>query len=184
MSYNQNPNQNPNQYPNKNSPIRPSDQGANDDVGDGCLYVLAILIPFVAVGIKKGFCAAEMWLCMLLTYLFYIPGVIYACIIIAREADKRRHRDVEQGGQGYATQHIPLHNQNQQPLNQHQAYPTEGSYPPQASAPRHEPAPLTQPPVAQHAHADTGISAQAPPPSYGGETGYPNEKAQYVPPSN
>lgn len=192
MSYN-----NPNVQRPANTPV----QSRNPDPpSDACLYVLAFFFPFIAVGILRGGCSSEMWLCLLMTYFFYIPGLIYAIYIISKDSDNRKARDVEMGGQGYATQ---LHHQqpqqpmqphfNQQPLHQHQAYPTEGTYP-QAGLPKHEPAPMVEPPVSQQPSAgvaatapltQSDIAPQVPPPTYAeGPTQPLNEKAQYMPPSN
>jgi uncharacterized membrane protein YqaE (UPF0057 family) len=181
---------NPNYQPQQQNPNYQARN--NDEPSNACLYVLAVFFPFVAVGIKRGGCSGEMWLCLLLSYFFYIPGLIYAIYIIQQDSDKRRAQDVEHMGQGYATQYqqqpqpIQPH-YNQQPLHQQQAYPTEGTYPQVAPA-KHEPAPMTQPPVNQHSgvapQRHSGISPQAPPPTYAEGPSQPlHEKAQYVPPN-
>ncbi|KAG5366380.1 hypothetical protein CJU89_0804 [Yarrowia sp. B02] len=145
-----------------------------NEVSDGCLYLLAVFFPFISVGILRGACSGEMWLCLLLFYFFYIPGLIYAIYIIQKDKEKRKAYDVEQMGQGYASQHRPIQpGYNQQPLHQTQAYPNEGTHP-QASAPTHEPAPMTEPPRSE-------IAPQAPPPTYDGPAHTTNEKAQYAP---
>jgi len=47
-----------------------------------CELLLAILLPPLGVFFKYG-CAMEFWICVLLTILGYIPGIIYAlCIIV------------------------------------------------------------------------------------------------------
>ena len=46
------------------------------------LYLLAILIPFVAVGIVTDWDLADVFINLLLTFLCYIPGVIHAFIKI------------------------------------------------------------------------------------------------------
>ena len=46
------------------------------------LYVLAVLIPFVAVGIVTDWDLKTVLINILLSILFYIPGVIHAFIII------------------------------------------------------------------------------------------------------
>lgn len=183
----------PNVQKTSNTPIQSRNP---DQPSDACLYVLAFFFPFIAVGILRGGCSSSMWLCLLLTYFFFIPGFIYAIFVISNDSDKRRERDVEMGGQGYATQ---LHQQpqqpmqphfNQQPLHQQQAYPTEGTYP-QAGLPKHEPAPMVEPPLSQPSAVaaapltQSDITPQAPPPTYvEGPTQPPQEKAQYIPPSN
>jgi uncharacterized membrane protein YqaE (UPF0057 family) len=47
------------------------------------LYViLAILLPPLAVGLYTGGLTTEFWICLILTLLFYLPGLIYALIVI------------------------------------------------------------------------------------------------------
>lgn len=49
------------------------------------LYViLAFLLPPLAVGLYMNGLTTEFWICLLLTILFYIPGLIYALIVILR----------------------------------------------------------------------------------------------------
>ncbi|XP_043698080.1 low temperature-induced protein lt101.2 [Telopea speciosissima] len=43
--------------------------------------ILAIFIPPVGVFLRYG-CAAEFWICLLLTILGYIPGIIYALYVL------------------------------------------------------------------------------------------------------
>ncbi|KAG5357550.1 hypothetical protein CJU90_6390 [Yarrowia sp. C11] len=184
------PPNNPNVQYQQNPNYRPRN---DDEPSKACLYVLAFFIPFVAVGIKRGACSSEMWLCLLLSYFFYIPGVIYAIYIIQQDTDKARAQDVEMMGQGYATHHQqqpqPIQPHNNQPLYQQQAYPTgtEGAYT-QAAPAKHEPAPMAQPPVNQASAAAnqvrSDIAPQAPPPTYAEGPAMPvNEKAQYIPPN-
>lgn len=45
--------------------------------------VLAVLLPPVAVFLKKGM-SSEFWICVLLTILGGVPGMIYALIVIMR----------------------------------------------------------------------------------------------------
>ncbi|EFO97581.1 hypothetical protein CRE_11494 [Caenorhabditis remanei] len=47
-----------------------------------CLCILCILIPPIAVYLKKGNrCCAAVWCNLALCYLLYIPGVIHAIVI-------------------------------------------------------------------------------------------------------
>ncbi|XP_058076660.1 hydrophobic protein LTI6B [Magnolia sinica] len=45
--------------------------------------LLAILLPPLGVFLKFG-CKAEFWICLLLTILGYIPGIIYAIYAITK----------------------------------------------------------------------------------------------------
>lgn len=59
-----------------NSPDSPADDSL-------ILYViLAILLPPLAVGLYMNGLTTEFWICLLLTLLFYIPGLIYALYVI------------------------------------------------------------------------------------------------------
>ncbi|PHN04648.1 YqaE/Pmp3 family membrane protein [Flavilitoribacter nigricans DSM 23189 = NBRC 102662] len=46
------------------------------------LVILAILLPPLAVGIYEGGLTSRFWISLLLTLLFYLPGLIYALIVI------------------------------------------------------------------------------------------------------
>ncbi|KAI3849958.1 hypothetical protein MKW98_026872 [Papaver atlanticum] len=46
--------------------------------------IMAIFIPPVGVLIRYG-CAAEFWICLLLTILGYIPGIIYAIYVLVKD---------------------------------------------------------------------------------------------------
>ncbi|KAJ3729566.1 UPF0057-domain-containing protein [Lentinula raphanica] len=50
---------------------------------DVFLYFLAILLPPVAVLLKRG-CAADFWINICLSILGYIPGIIHAWYIISK----------------------------------------------------------------------------------------------------
>uniref|UniRef100_A0A452XXR9 Uncharacterized protein n=1 Tax=Aegilops tauschii subsp. strangulata TaxID=200361 RepID=A0A452XXR9_AEGTS len=43
--------------------------------------ILAIILPPLGVFLKFG-CGHEFWICLLLTFLGYIPGIIYAIYAI------------------------------------------------------------------------------------------------------
>jgi uncharacterized membrane protein YqaE (UPF0057 family) len=49
------------------------------------LIIIAILIPFVAVDILTNWNLEKTLICLLLTFVFYFPGLIYALILIDRE---------------------------------------------------------------------------------------------------
>ena len=46
------------------------------------LVILAILLPPLAVYLHQGEINKKFWICLLLTLLFFLPGVIYALIVI------------------------------------------------------------------------------------------------------
>ncbi|EKD12642.1 hypothetical protein MBM_09211 [Drepanopeziza brunnea f. sp. 'multigermtubi' MB_m1] len=50
---------------------------------DVCLYLLAILLPFVSVFLKRG-CSADVLINILLCVLGWIPGVIHAWYVIGK----------------------------------------------------------------------------------------------------
>uniref|UniRef100_A0A8R7JWE1 Hydrophobic protein LTI6B n=1 Tax=Triticum urartu TaxID=4572 RepID=A0A8R7JWE1_TRIUA len=45
--------------------------------------ILAIILPPLGVFLKFG-CGHEFWICLLLTFLGYIPGIIYAIYAITK----------------------------------------------------------------------------------------------------
>eukprot|EP01018_Ginkgo_biloba_P035374 Gb_22722 [translate_table: standard] len=45
--------------------------------------LIAILLPPLGVFLKYG-CKIEFWICLLLTILGYIPGIIYAVYVITK----------------------------------------------------------------------------------------------------
>ena len=51
------------------------------DVNVILLVILAILLPPLAVGLHRGI-GTEFWISLLLTILFWIPGVIYALLVV------------------------------------------------------------------------------------------------------
>ena len=46
------------------------------------LVILALLLPPLAVYLHEGVINGKFWLSLLLTLLFFIPGVIYALIVV------------------------------------------------------------------------------------------------------
>lgn len=54
------------------------------DVSLTLLVILAILIPPLAMGIYDGI-SKRFWISLLLTLLFFLPGMIYTLVVILRE---------------------------------------------------------------------------------------------------
>ncbi|XP_024365985.1 hydrophobic protein RCI2A [Physcomitrium patens] len=48
-----------------------------------CEVLLAILLPPLGVFLRYA-CGLEFWICLLLTILGYIPGILYALYVIVR----------------------------------------------------------------------------------------------------
>ncbi|KAL1531065.1 UPF0057 membrane protein-like protein [Salvia divinorum] len=48
-----------------------------------CEILLAILLPPLGVCLRHGCCTVEFFICLVLTILGYIPGIIYALYAIA-----------------------------------------------------------------------------------------------------
>jgi uncharacterized membrane protein YqaE (UPF0057 family) len=46
------------------------------------LAILAVILPPLAVGLHQGELNGKFWLSVLLTLLFWLPGVIYALIVV------------------------------------------------------------------------------------------------------
>ncbi len=64
---------------------RLSDKASNSNSADDMLILLVILcfiIPFVAVGIKTDWDITKVLISLLLSILFWIPGVIYALLVV------------------------------------------------------------------------------------------------------
>jgi len=55
-------------------------QGASDDMV--LLIILAILLPPLAMYLYEGSATTRFWISLLLTLLFFIPGMIYTLIVI------------------------------------------------------------------------------------------------------
>ncbi|XP_026454731.1 UPF0057 membrane protein At4g30660-like [Papaver somniferum] len=47
-----------------------------------CEILLAILLPPLGVCFRHGCCSVEFLICLLLTFLGYVPGIIYAVYVI------------------------------------------------------------------------------------------------------
>ncbi len=56
--------------------------GGDADTNTLLLVILAILLPPLAVYLHQGEINTKFWISLLLTILFWIPGVIYALIVI------------------------------------------------------------------------------------------------------
>jgi uncharacterized membrane protein YqaE (UPF0057 family) len=61
-----------------------ADKRAGKEASDDTvlLAILAILLPPLAVYLKEGEVNTRFWISVILTLLFWIPGVIYALIIV------------------------------------------------------------------------------------------------------
>lgn len=59
-------------------------KAAGDEVSTNTLLlvILAILLPPLAVGLHEHALNGKFWLSVLLTLLFWLPGVIYALIVV------------------------------------------------------------------------------------------------------
>lgn len=59
-------------------------KAAGEDVGTNTvlLAILAVLLPPLAVGLHEHALNGKFWLSVLLTLLFWLPGVIYALIVV------------------------------------------------------------------------------------------------------
>ncbi|XP_042507815.1 hydrophobic protein OSR8-like [Macadamia integrifolia] len=56
-----------------------------------CEILIAILLPPLGVFLRHGCCSVEFCICLLLTLLGYVPGIIYAIYAIV-VVDKDRYR--------------------------------------------------------------------------------------------
>lgn len=131
------------------------------------LGLLAILFPPLAVWVKSGICSADSLINILLCMLGYIPGLLHAWYIIAKNPDPEYQpisQDSESGRITYIIVHSPDGSQRQVPSNSHAA----GSQGYGTTAPM-------APPVHQQANgtwsnspapAGEGSSSNPPPPTY------------------
>ena len=60
--------------------------GLKDETDTVLLVILAILLPPLAVYLHQGEINGKFWLSLILTLLFWLPGVIYALLVIFGEA--------------------------------------------------------------------------------------------------
>lgn len=58
-----------------------SDNASEDAI---LYYILAILIPFLAVGLVTDWDLTKVIICLLLCFLFWLPGMIYALIVVSQ----------------------------------------------------------------------------------------------------
>lgn len=56
--------------------------GRDTDTSMVLLVILAILLPPLAVYLKEGEINSRFWISLILTLLFWIPGVIFAMLIV------------------------------------------------------------------------------------------------------
>ncbi|KAL8133318.1 UPF0057 membrane protein At4g30650-like [Apium graveolens] len=62
-----------------------------------CEIIIAILLPPLGVCLKTGCCSVEFLICLVLTILGYIPGIIYALYAILfthRDTDRDHYTAV------------------------------------------------------------------------------------------
>lgn len=57
-------------------------KGGDADTNTLLLVILAILLPPLAVYLHQGEINTKFWISLILTLLFWLPGVIYALIVI------------------------------------------------------------------------------------------------------
>ena len=60
--------------------------GAEPSTNQTLLIILAILLPPLAVYLHEGEINNKFWISLLLTLLFFLPGVIYALLVVLGEA--------------------------------------------------------------------------------------------------
>ena len=58
------------------------------DEGDALLIVLAILLPPLAVFLYEDEISTKFWISLVLTLLFFLPGIIYALLVVTGNAKK------------------------------------------------------------------------------------------------
>ena len=61
-------------------------QKKSDDVPIGLLYVLCFFIPFLAVGLATDWDVTAVVINLLLCFLFVLPGIIHAIIVVGRNS--------------------------------------------------------------------------------------------------
>ncbi|KAK5085882.1 hypothetical protein LTS08_006532 [Lithohypha guttulata] len=132
--------------------------------GDIFLGLIAIIFPPVAVWIKAGLCSAESLINILLCMLGYLPGLLHAWYIIAKnpEFEYETVPDSEANQQGgRVTYYYVSHEGRPQRQPQRQQKPNYGT---QAQAP---PVPQNNRPAnAAGPSTSAGSSEAAAPPSY------------------
>ncbi|KAL2936408.1 Hydrophobic protein OSR8 [Bienertia sinuspersici] len=58
-----------------------------------CEILIAIILPPLGVFFRHGCCSLEFCICLLLTILGYVPGIIYAIYVIVAVDQDRWYRD-------------------------------------------------------------------------------------------
>lgn len=53
-----------------------------------CEIIIAVFIPPLAVYLNRG-CTNDFWINLILTFLFYIPGLIHALYLILKNPEGR-----------------------------------------------------------------------------------------------
>ncbi len=61
-------------------------KNSGGDTNTILLCILAILLPPLAVYLKEGEINSKFWISLLLTLLFFLPGVIYALLVVLNAA--------------------------------------------------------------------------------------------------
>ncbi len=56
--------------------------GKKEETDQVLLAILAILLPPLAVYLKEGEINSKFWISLILTLIFWIPGVIYALLVV------------------------------------------------------------------------------------------------------
>lgn len=64
------------------------DGQADVSEGDLLLIILAILLPPLAVYLYEDAITTKFWISLVLTLLFFLPGVIYALLVVTGNAKK------------------------------------------------------------------------------------------------
>ncbi|KIW34372.1 uncharacterized protein PV07_01151 [Cladophialophora immunda] len=122
--------------------------------GDIFLALIAILFPPIAVWIKSGICSCDSLINILLCMLGYVPGLLHAWYIIARNPERDYDYEVipdsERGGQGGRVTYYFI---------RHESVPRQPPlYGTQAQDPSGDDRPAPLPPACQ------GSNRPAPPP--------------------
>jgi uncharacterized membrane protein YqaE (UPF0057 family) len=65
--------------------------GKDNDTSTLLLVIIAILLPPLAVGLYEGEVNKRFWIDLILWLLFYLPGLIYALVIILGNKTRPEH---------------------------------------------------------------------------------------------
>ncbi|XP_077238154.1 low temperature-induced protein lt101.2-like [Tasmannia lanceolata] len=69
---------------------------ASDRVPIFLEVLIAIILPPLGVCLRHGCCTAEFLICLILTFLGYVPGIIYAVYVIVAVDRERLPADYYQ----------------------------------------------------------------------------------------